>query len=47
MNNADFQYKNTYFFIGNPAILWITILGLVLLGFVLFYFIKKYIKRRR
>jgi dolichyl-phosphate-mannose--protein O-mannosyl transferase len=47
MNHEDFQYRNTYFFVGNPTILWITILGLVLLGFVLFYLIKKYIKQRK
>ncbi|GEM_PF-2714178 len=47
MNNEDFQYRDTYFFVGNPAILWITIFGLVLLGCVLFYLIKKYRKNRK
>jgi LPXTG-motif cell wall-anchored protein len=46
MNNEDFQYRDTYFFVGNLAILWILILGLVLLGFVLFYLIKKRMKRK-
>lgn len=47
MNNEDFQYRNTYFFVGNPVILWIAIIGMMLLGFILFYLIKKYIKQRK
>jgi dolichyl-phosphate-mannose--protein O-mannosyl transferase len=47
MNNKDFQYRETYFIVGNPATLWITIFGLVLLGFILFYLIKKYRKKRK
>jgi LPXTG-motif cell wall-anchored protein len=47
MNNEDFQYRNTYFFVGSSTILWIIILGLVLLGFVLFYLIKKIHKAKK
>ncbi|MNC17337.1 hypothetical protein D3C75_652120 [compost metagenome] len=32
MNNKDFQYRETYFIVGNPATLWILILGLVSFG---------------